>query len=84
MTYELMGRAGEELPCGADEIREGFSRGLDAYLQLDWEGAMRTFGALSNAFPQDKPTVLFLIRYRALIAKPPPADRSGITQLESK
>lgn len=84
MIYELVGDPEGQLPEGAKELCDGFSRGLDAYFRRDWKAALRTFTELGKAFPDDAPTALFLQRCQVLIAQPPVADWDGVTRLESK
>ena len=84
MIYELLGCRGGELPEGTLRLCEGFAAALDRYFRRDWQEALALFSALGAAFPQDRPTALFVERCRALLADPPGDEWDAITRLDTK
>jgi adenylate cyclase len=84
IIYELMMRKGQEDSDRTTRLCTEFTRGFEAYLARDWEGALEIFQNLSTEFPGDTPTDLYLTRCRHYKAHPPEADWQGIAYLESK
>lgn len=82
--YELMGRktAGEggDLP----KLCAAFTRGFEAYLSRDWDGACEIFAGLARLSPDDAPTALYLSRCRHYRDHPPGQEWQGIEYLEVK
>ncbi len=54
------------------------------YLDRDWQGAVASFEALLERFPQDSPCQALVVRCRALVDKPPGPDWDGVTRLSRK
>jgi adenylate cyclase len=84
MIYELRGRKGEGDGDDAARLCAGFSRGFEAYLAQDWDGALQIFEELSRQFPGDGPTGQYLSRCRDYRDHPPGPDWQGIRYLEVK
>ncbi|MBM4274819.1 MAG: HAMP domain-containing protein [Deltaproteobacteria bacterium] len=83
-VYELMGRkAAEETGALAELCRE-FALGFHAYLQRDFGAGADIFGRLTQKFPNDATTRLYLRRCRHYLEHPPGADWRGVSYLDSK
>jgi adenylate cyclase len=83
-VYELVGRKEEGDTGAMAELCKEFTRGFNAYLKRDWTGAGDIFSRLSQKFPNDAATRLYLARCRQCQEKPPGADWRGVTYLDSK
>jgi adenylate cyclase len=81
-VYELLGRADEAGRWGA--LIAGFESALATFRERRWAEAEAAFAALLERFPGDGPSKLYVKRCRAFAAEPPPADRVGVTVMETK
>jgi adenylate cyclase len=84
MIYELIGRKADGAPAETIALCEEFSRMLESYFRKDWDEALRILSDLSNRFPTDRPTHLYIERCKIYRQDPPEADWTGITYMDSK
>jgi adenylate cyclase len=82
--YELAGRRTNGEKDETAEFCQEFTKGFNTYLARDWEGACRIFADLSNKYPLDAPTELFLYRCQQYRENPPGEDWQGIEYLKTK
>ncbi|MGA2402670.1 MAG: adenylate/guanylate cyclase domain-containing protein, partial [Syntrophobacteraceae bacterium] len=83
-VYELLDRRIEGENSPAAQLCEEFTRGFNAYLSRNWNGACAIFSDLSIKFPQDAPTSFYLSRCAHFQDNPPGQGWQGIGHLQSK
>lgn len=78
-------------PFGVDYFTGGkfafippFEQGLQAYREQRFAEAIERFEQALVLKPQDKPSLLYIVRCRALLAAPPPEDWGGVWSMTSK
>ena len=78
-VFELVGER-EETASGEIEKTALFERGLEAYRNRDWDGAVETFRKLG----EDVPAGIYVRRCMAFKQSPPPPDWDGVFELGEK
>lgn len=81
--YELLAEAGSETPEQA-RIAGAANRGMERYLQGDWDAAGAAFAAVQALVPGDVASALMVERCRAFAAHPPPGGWDGVTVMTEK
>ena len=74
----------KELSPDKLEAWEAFEAGQRKYYDRDFPGAQKAFKNALKAYPDDKPTQIFLERTIGFIKTPPPDDWTGAHQHETK
>lgn len=82
--WELMCGVHEEAAQQARRLCEEFHRGLECYIQREWDRAVQAFEQTLKEFPSDGVTRLFLRRCASLEENPPGPEWNGVIHLESK
>jgi adenylate cyclase len=80
LLYELVGEIDNTPPEKMDLCR-AFTRGFDAYLAQDWDAAVQIFQYLSQKYPADSASQIYLTRCTALQINPPDPDWKPIIHL---
>jgi len=83
-AYELVGSKGAGESDSLAELCREFTRGFHAYLKRDWAAGVNIFSRLTQKFPGDASSELYLARCRRYQDHPPGPDWRGVTYLESK
>lgn len=81
--YELLGESGQ-VSEDRLQLARGFSMGLAAYKNRQWEKAGAIFRMLQSNYPEDKPTQLYVDRVAELKKNPPPADWDCVYVMKTK
>ncbi len=61
-----------------------FEKGLEAYRRQEWDEAVTFFNEVLKLKPQDKPSLIYIDRCRAMAKSPPGADWDGVWVMKSK
>lgn len=80
LLYELVGEIGNTPPEKID-LCQTFTQGFDAYLAQDWATAVDIFEYLSQKYPADAASQIYLNRCTALQMNPPDPDWQPIVHL---
>ncbi|MCK4739666.1 MAG: adenylate/guanylate cyclase domain-containing protein [Deltaproteobacteria bacterium] len=73
--YELMGRIGDQDIAERSEI---FLKALIEYRKGKFKTALYSFSALLEKFPEDPPSMFYILRCKNYMENPPPKDWDGI------
>jgi len=79
-VYEILGRKGQVAPDRAEAARL-FARGYELYTQCHWDEAIASFEAALRAYPDERPSEMFIKRCQTFTLYPPPADWKAVHTL---
>ncbi|MGM0599814.1 MAG: adenylate/guanylate cyclase domain-containing protein [Candidatus Rifleibacteriota bacterium] len=82
-VYELRGYLSEEKEEWL-KAEKFYNKGIESYLNRDWNKAIELFEKVLKFVPQDSPTRIFIERSLAFKKNPPPEDWDGRFILTSK
>ncbi|QTA85000.1 adenylate/guanylate cyclase domain-containing protein [Desulfonema magnum] len=82
--YELIGRQGENLPDEILTLREAFDIAFQAYLEQDWDKALKIFTRIQQKFPSDQAAELYIRRCTEFKKNSPGKDWDGIARMKTK
>lgn len=83
LVYELVGLRVEASNALAELVRLS-TEALASYRKRDWQGALKIFETILEAFPKDGPARHLAARCRAYQTTPPPASWDGSYRMEGK
>lgn len=82
-VFELLDRRGSVTGKRADVV-EAYLRGIEAWKQMNFAGALRNFMHALELDPFDGPSKTYVERCEAYLLHPPAEDWDGVWQLDSK
>ncbi len=83
VVYQLLGLP-EDLDENLLKTMQYYAQGLSKYRQLNWDEAIRAFGAALKIAPDDGPSLAMLERCRDYRESPPPAGWNGSYTMKTK
>jgi len=83
-VYELIAVRETGVDEATAALLEGFAAALALFRARDFGAAFEAFEALSERFPDDGPTAVYVERSRTNAILPPPLDWDGVFQLARK
>ncbi len=82
--FEVLDYHDAESFPGLEQVLELWQRGLDAYHDKDWQGALEAFLGALEVNPDDAPSRMYAERCRAFQDTPPPEDWDGVWVMKTK
>jgi len=82
--YELVAKRDDDLSPQKEQLCERFTKGVEAYLNRDWDGALRIFEQILEISPSDAATTLYRERCVRYKEDPPGPEWDGIVRMETK
>ena len=83
VVYQLLGLP-EDLDENLLKTMQYYAQGLSKYRQLNWDEAIKAFGAALKIAPDDGPSLAMLERCRDYRESPPPAGWNGSYTMKTK
>ncbi len=83
-VYELMGEKSDPDTEELEKIISTYQKGLDFYLNREWDKAMNRFQEVLSLKPEDGPSETYIERCKKFKEEPPPKDWDGVFHLKTK
>lgn len=82
--YELLCSESDEMKNHIIELKNQFEKGLAAYRDREFTGAITEFEKVTQIVNFDKPAEVFIQRCKNFLIDPPPGNWSGIYEMKTK
>ncbi len=83
-VYELMGEQSDPSTGKLEKIISIYQKGLDLYLNREWDKAIKQFQEVLSLKPEDGPSATYIERCKKFKEEPPPKDWDGVFHLKTK
>lgn len=81
--FELLGLA-EDIPREQQQLIEAFDKALALFKQRQWIPAHQAFIQIARQFPEDNPTLFYLVQCQRYLSNPPQPDHPEIISVDKQ